>query len=1000
MDRARSRKRSRPETRRLALALVLVGSSLPARVALAAEVAILPSPDGHFGAWLALGPDSAPAKGGKPHDMGTTIALGTDESSLTGRLGRTVSLVPLDPDGTASSATWKVVSAAEGPVDLLSALSPKGPEAFAFLYGVLHLEAPLQGMLLLGASDGAKVWIDRRVVSNNDWPRPERGDEDVIRLDLTAGDHPILLKLHHQNGYWASHVRIVDPTFAAPAGAYIRLPGTGDGDARSLAQKMTLIEVNRGLQAGSFRPSVTVSFPEGLPRGTDRSVHVSASARAQTKSKSLFALDAGQVPLGESGPSELRVQLPKVMPDEMGDAESGGELVISVEIAGRKLDAPLQLRPFMRQTVSVAERALALVADDAGKSATGGGNGFLADPAVTRATLEHLRDRFAHYVNGGDADSEALAADARTLSDYATDLEARRDPLRSHAGIRRFAYRSPLDGELSPFGVYVPPSFLAAGAGSKSYPLVVVLHGMNGKPLSMVRWFFGHDDEARDSEWEDRHPGDVDPVEGFVIAPNAFGNAMYRELGEVDVMKVIDWAERFFPIDKNRITITGVSMGGTGTGSIAFRYPDRFAAAEPLCGYHSYFVRRDISFRAMWPWEKLLAEQRSNALWADNGLYLPLYVWHGKKDFPEKNSGVLIDRYKSLGYAIEQEHPDVGHDVWKRAYDQGQGFRWLAQKTRPLHKRHIVFKTDSPRYVDDAWVHLVELSPGLEFAVVDAKIVEAGSVEMTTQGVEAFALDRDPELMPSSTPTRVRVDGTSLVFEPSAPLAAFKSAGVWRAGAKPTSEPQANSRKGGAKRAGLSGPIRDVFFEPLVFVYGTLDPAQTRANRETARAWAKVRWGVDARYPVVADTEVDDQLAETHSLVLVGNSDSNRALRELEPELPFKVTSSSIVAVSDGGIKEWKGKDLGVAFVYPNPRHPARYLLVIEGTTALGTFRSIALPELLPDFIVFDDKIAPARGQIILGAATPLAAGLFRPDWTLSKTDLNVPNRSPSVTTR
>jgi hypothetical protein len=969
--------------------------SLPARAASAADVAVLPSKDGHLGAWLALGPASAstsskqPKAAAKPHDMDTTIVPG--ESSMSGRLGRAVTLAALDPDGDPSSAAWKIVSSAEGPIDLLSALSQRGPDAFAFLYGVLHLESPLQGLLLVGTSDGAKVWIDHKVVSSNDGPRLERDDEDVIRVDLAAGDHPILLKLHHRDNYWASHVRIVDLTFAAPAGAYLRLPGTSDNDAKSLAQKMTSVDVNRGLQAGAFQPSVTVSFREGLPQGTDRAVHVSAIARAAGKTKNLFALDAGQVPLAESGPSELKVHLPKVLPDELGDAENGGELLLSVEVAGKKHDAPLSLRSFMRQTVSLADHAIALAGDN---------SSFLADPAVTRATLEHLRDRFTRYVNIGDGDTESLATDARTLTDYAADLEAHRDPLRSHAGIRRFAYRSPLDGELSPFGVYVPPSFVAPGAATKTYPLVVVLHGMNGKPISMVRWFFGRDEEGRDSEWEDRHPSDVEPIEGFVVAPNAFGNAMYRELGEVDVIKVLDWAEKFFPIDKNRITITGVSMGGTGTGSVAFRYPDRFAAAEPLCGYHSYLIRGDISLKAMFPWERSLAEQRSNSLWADNGLYLPLYVWHGKRDYPAKNSGVLIDRYKALGYSIEHEHPDVGHDVWKRAYDGALGFRWLSQQTRALHKRHIVFKTDSPRYVDDAWLHLLETSPGLDFVSVDAKVTEAGLVEMTTQGVDAFALDRDPELLPPSASLHVRVDGTNLAFEPSAPIAAYKSSGNWRAGTRPLpTDPAASTKK--TKRAGLSGPIRDVFFEPLVFVYGTLDPAQTRANRETARAWARIRWGVDARYPVVADTEFDEHLAESHSLVLVGNASSNRLLRDLEPELPFKTTPEGIVATSEGvTLKEWKGKDLGVAFVYPNPKHRARYLLVLEGTSALGTFRSIALPELLPDFIVFDDKIAPARGQLILGYATPLAGGLFRQDWSLSKADLTLPGRGSALANR
>jgi hypothetical protein len=180
-----------------------------------------------------------------------------------------------------------------------------------------------------------------------------------------------------------------------------------------------------------------------------------------------------------------------------------------------------------------------------------------------------------------------------------------------------------------------------------------------------------------------------------------------------------------------------------------------------------------------------------------------------------------------------------------------------------------------------------------------------------------------------------------------------------------------------------------VFFEPLIFAYGTLDPAQTRANRETARAWARIRFGVEARYPIVPDSDVTDELAETHSLVLVGNASSNRVVREIEPGLPFRATSRTISAVVNGSRRRaWSGADLGVAFVYPNPRHPSRYVLVLEGTSALGTFRSIALPDLMPDFMVFDDRIAPARGQPSLGDATPLWAGIFRKDWSFRPGDL------------
>jgi hypothetical protein len=86
--------------------------------------------------------------------------------------------------------------------------------------------------------------------------------------------------------------------------------------------------------------------------------------------------------------------------------------------------------------------------------------------------------------------------------------------------------------------------------------------------------------------------------------------------------------------------------------------------------------------------------------------------------------------------------------------------------------------------------------------------------------------------------------------------------------------------------------------------------------------------------------------------------------------------------------RSWVGSDIGVAFVYPNPKHPTRYVLVLEGTSALGTFRATALPDLVPDYMVFDERIASARGQAALGDATPLSAGIFRKDWSFRPGDL------------
>ena len=47
---------------------------------------------------------------------------------------------------------------------------------------------------------------------------------------------------------------------------------------------------------------------------------------------------------------------------------------------------------------------------------------------------------------------------------------------------------------------------------------------------------------------------------------------------------VVNAVEKEFNVDKNRIYVAGVSMGGYGVWDLITRYPDKFAAAIPICG--------------------------------------------------------------------------------------------------------------------------------------------------------------------------------------------------------------------------------------------------------------------------------------------------------------------------------------------------------------------------------------------------------------------------------
>jgi hypothetical protein len=251
---------------------------------------------------------------------------------------------------------------------------------------------------------------------------------------------------------------------------------------------------------------------------------------------------------------------------------------------------------------------------------------------------------------------------------------------------------------------------------------------------------------------------------------------------------------------------------------------------------------------------------------------------------------------------------------------------------------------------------------------------------VATKGVAALALDRDVERVDDAAPVTVGIDGRKLAFQAGEPIELHKEGADWRPG------PAVHD--GLFKQGRVTGPIHDVFHEPVLFVYGAADPAQARANEEVARVWARGRWGVKVDYPVMSDTEFlarGEPLANDRALFLVGGAQSNRLVRELEPSFPIRVEGNEIV-VGDRRVSARDGaadrSQLGAMFIRPNPRRADRYVVVVEGIGPLGTWRSLSLPDLLPDFVVFDQDVAPASGQLLLAGGRLRAGGNFGMDWS------------------
>jgi poly(3-hydroxybutyrate) depolymerase len=932
----------------------------------AVDVRIAPSQKGVLGAWLVAGPFRA---GRLALD---TSPLGGDDRRLDARLGATLGG---DRDlGRVRRGPARWILASSGPprsgpaqdpgaegsrsIDLVQALEDaKGSDLVAYAAGRIHVEESGRYFLLLGVDDGVRVSVDGKVVYSRDDARPLRDDDDIIALDLAAGDHDVLLKLHQRDGAWVFRAKLLDARLAPPKGAYLHLPGTTAADAEALAARMSWLVVDRAFDARStpprYRPVLTVRYPEGAPRG----VPIAVSAKLlDAPESSRFEVRAGGVPVTARGVEDLVVALPPVDP-------WAGAATLESTIAGRVVRSALVSRPKSEQALVRAERALRRVTGD--------------EPWLQPGSLDSVRyltRRLHRLVARGDQDGEAQAEEARELDELAAKLERGVDPYEGRSGMMRRAIVTPFDGAPTEFGLYVPPSY-KRGDGRR-YPLVVGLHGMNSYPISMLRALFGLDDDTKPPAWKDRRPLPAPPVDAFVITPHARGNSFYREIGEDDVLFVMQWAQRAFPIDETRITITGPSMGGIGSASLPFHFPHVFAAAAPLCGYHSYLIRSDIRWRPKRPWEQIILEERSNVLWAENGEHLPLWIVHGTRDLPEANSGVLIERYDKLNYSIKHDHPDAGHNVWGITYGQLKGLKWLLSHHLDRHPQHVRFRTMRSRYATSAWVTIDELAREGAWADIDARVKNRKAIVAKTSGVAAMSFARDDRLVDPSAAITVTVDGVALEFGEGEALAMHKTSSGWEKGPATHDKPM--------KRGHLTGPIRDVFHEPILFVHAHDDEA--RANERIARHFAN-RPGVTTSYPMMTDDEFfarKEPLANDRALFLVGRS--NKVLAALESAaanmrtpLPIHVEAGAVTV----GKERFTGNELGAAYIHPNPLRPDRYIVVVAGADIAGTLRALSLPDILPDFVVWDARLAPARGQLLLGDASLLAGGIFEQDWSL-----------------
>jgi len=207
------------------------------------------------------------------------------------------------------------------------------------------------------------------------------------------------------------------------------------------------------------------------------------------------------------------------------------------------------------------------------------------------------------------------------------------------------------DGHESPYVVFVPHNY----DGTKEVPVILFLHGAGetkgGTAMPINQGIANHIKGKREKTFP-----------AITIIPQAETRGWGAEGPNAKrALAMLDATMKEYKCDAKRVYLTGLSMGGFGTWSVAFHHPDRWAAIVPICG-------------------------GGDPKGAEKIKDIPCWVWHGDQDRAVKVdlSRQMVEALKKAGGSPRYtELAHIGHNSWDPAYASDDLYAWLfAQKKK------------------------------------------------------------------------------------------------------------------------------------------------------------------------------------------------------------------------------------------------------------------------------------------------------------------------------
>ncbi|MGY8690387.1 MAG: carboxylesterase family protein, partial [Verrucomicrobiales bacterium] len=226
-------------------------------------------------------------------------------------------------------------------------------------------------------------------------------------------------------------------------------------------------------------------------------------------------------------------------------------------------------------------------------------------------------------------------------------------------------------GQTLPYRLFKPQEFCA-----DTSPLFRPKSCDPDLQFPLVIYFHGAGERGTDNKFQANGGGHMEPLyqatqgatfdglyQAFLLAPQCptsdqwvnrnWTEGSYTQAEEPpisrpmeSVLAILDNIIANYPVDTNRIYVTGLSMGGFGTWDALSRRPKQFAAAMPLSGGGN----RD-----------------QGTLFKD----IPIWTYHGSSDgvVPVSGADDMRDAIEAAGGSIEYTRIATGHTGWSTFYN-------------------------------------------------------------------------------------------------------------------------------------------------------------------------------------------------------------------------------------------------------------------------------------------------------------------------------------------